>query len=649
MKRFFTKNQKLTLANFANWKCQICGEPLSDSFHADHIIPFSKGGSTDVCNGQALCPTCNLSKGNKMGKKIKLRDWQEEACEIIMKRTRKDKFETLIHATPGGGKTWLGLHTWKQLKKKYGYTHLLVIVPSDLLRMDWIEDASSNFNIPLSDGIIFAGQDKFSQFEGVVTTYATIHSQVGNYRNFCNNYRVLVIADEVHHVSIKEQAHSKWGASFEEAVSPAEKLVMLTGTPWTTKGDPIPFTSPKKNGDGYVKTHYTYTKARAIKDGVCRDSIIRPQKDVESLTNKTTGEVYDDFDAYTKGTGKDGYIHAVSNPTNMITMFRQGNAELNRLRDMGQHNASGLLVAPSIESAHLFADKIEKITGVKPMVVSTRDGNDKMDNSNRKKIKAFTEGTSRWIISVNMISEGIDIKKLQVLVFMSNAKTELYFRQVMGRVERRMNKNEADKTCYVYYISHPKLDAWVSKINDENSQGVAMRDIVATDEFAELEGNGDGGTNENDFVKDDIEIIMKDIQEYIVHNGIDVNEAVINEMTAIVANNNAYSRLPHGILILMAEANINERESNTTTESTGIPIIEQERILRSQLKPLLGRQVRKIGVSDKDKVFSIANNILNKMVGIASQNTASVDKLQAKYDLMLDLDAWSHELIRQVA
>ena len=65
MKRFFNKKQRLALAKDSNWKCSICNTTLSNNFHADHIIPFSLGGATDVSNGQALCGSCNLKKGNR--------------------------------------------------------------------------------------------------------------------------------------------------------------------------------------------------------------------------------------------------------------------------------------------------------------------------------------------------------------------------------------------------------------------------------------------------------------------------------------------------------------------------------------------------------------------------------------------------------
>ena len=47
-------------------RCQRCGSKVTlQSFHADHIVPHSKGGLTVLENLQALCASCNLAKGNR--------------------------------------------------------------------------------------------------------------------------------------------------------------------------------------------------------------------------------------------------------------------------------------------------------------------------------------------------------------------------------------------------------------------------------------------------------------------------------------------------------------------------------------------------------------------------------------------------------
>ena len=61
--RDFTEEQRLTIFRKYKGICQGCRKEIKwDEFHADHIVPFSKGGKTTVDNGQLLCAKCNLAK-----------------------------------------------------------------------------------------------------------------------------------------------------------------------------------------------------------------------------------------------------------------------------------------------------------------------------------------------------------------------------------------------------------------------------------------------------------------------------------------------------------------------------------------------------------------------------------------------------------
>ena len=64
--RTFSERDKITMYNRQKGLCAICGKPFEmKEMHGDHIIPWSKGGKTDLSNGQMLCTTCNLAKSDK--------------------------------------------------------------------------------------------------------------------------------------------------------------------------------------------------------------------------------------------------------------------------------------------------------------------------------------------------------------------------------------------------------------------------------------------------------------------------------------------------------------------------------------------------------------------------------------------------------
>jgi hypothetical protein len=64
--RSFSDEQRLAIYRRNEGRCQVCGIVCEDSaFHADHVVPHSRGGRTTVENGQVLCPEHNLSKGDR--------------------------------------------------------------------------------------------------------------------------------------------------------------------------------------------------------------------------------------------------------------------------------------------------------------------------------------------------------------------------------------------------------------------------------------------------------------------------------------------------------------------------------------------------------------------------------------------------------
>ncbi len=65
-KRVFGDTQVKELLKKSAGICSGCGANIAETpYHADHKIPWSKGGETNVDNGQILCVECNLKKSDK--------------------------------------------------------------------------------------------------------------------------------------------------------------------------------------------------------------------------------------------------------------------------------------------------------------------------------------------------------------------------------------------------------------------------------------------------------------------------------------------------------------------------------------------------------------------------------------------------------
>ena len=76
-REYIEKSTRYKILKRQNFKCAICGKKLKYNInsnfgeevaHIDHIHPVSKEDGTylgRLNNLQALCPGCNISKGNK--------------------------------------------------------------------------------------------------------------------------------------------------------------------------------------------------------------------------------------------------------------------------------------------------------------------------------------------------------------------------------------------------------------------------------------------------------------------------------------------------------------------------------------------------------------------------------------------------------
>jgi superfamily II DNA or RNA helicase len=482
MKRRFGARQRRVLAWVAGGRCALCGVRLAKDFHADHVWPYSRGGATVTNNGQALCGPCNLKKGNRM---LKLRPWQQQALEKAihwLTVVREDR-HFLINAAPGAGKTMASSAIARALIERGEIDRVVVIAPRAEVVSQWADDFRRVTGRYMSK-VTGRDGDIAAMNLDVCATWASVQGLQDAMQAVCRSARVLLICDEHHHAAVE----AAWGNGADGAFADAKFVLVLTGTPirsdgaqsvWMAYDDAGAINQPE---DGT----YTLTYGEAVDLGYCRPVTFHRHEgrftvDIDGsaqvhvsgrqravlskdLARLPTLQRALDFYrlACTPQFERDGVTPLAGGY--QATMLECAGQKLNDLR-YRMADAGGLVIAPTIDMAEYMVKLIERIEGETPILVHS-----KMPNADSK-IRAFRNTNKRWLVSVAMVSEGVDIPRLRLLVYLPHALTELAFRQAIGRVVRTAGPQD-DTRAYVVMPCLDTLETYARRVEDEMPSSV---------------------------------------------------------------------------------------------------------------------------------------------------------------------------------
>jgi superfamily II DNA or RNA helicase len=416
--------------------------------HGDHIVPHSKGGETSVENCQLISQSANSAKGAFF---FKPRRWQEEFFRQWMARVINT---FLLIVIPGGGKTMAALEAARRWMAAGSDRRLIVVVPTDNLREQWQEEAVK-FGIELQTKEF--GTNFKHGFQGGVVTYSLVASQPLVFRKLCSVAPTMVIFDEIHHCG--EEA--SFGRGVAHAFELAVERLLLSGTAWRSDGSAIPWV--QYDGNGFAVADYAYDYPHAINDDVVRFLVFDYSRgtithDLTGASHTLSSESSEDEAACLLRRLLDARGDFVRE------QIRQAHQKLLDVR--ASFPDAGALAA-CIDQSHavMVADVIREVTGCEPSVIVS---DDKVENDT---VRSFRNSKKEWIVAVRKVSEGTDIKRLQVLCYLTNTTAELFFRQLVGRVSRY--RGNEDREAYVYLPADPRLIACAQNI--ENAQVQALK------------------------------------------------------------------------------------------------------------------------------------------------------------------------------
>jgi superfamily II DNA or RNA helicase len=418
-----------------------------------------------------------------------LRAWQRSALVAYLRAQPRD---FLAVATPGAGKTTFALRIASELLASGAVQAVTVVAPTEHLKTQWAL-AAAKVGIMLDPGFKNSMGATSADFHGVALTYAGVAAHPLLHRARTERRRTLVILDEVHHAG---DALS-WGDAVREAFEPATRRLALTGTPFRSDTNPIPFVRYERGSDGITRSasDHGYGYSDALRDGVVRPVMFlaysgtatwktRAGEEItatlgEPLTNEQTAHAW--------RTALDPHGDW------MPAVLAAADHRLSEVR-RGMPDAGGMVIATDHKSAKLYAELLQGITGRPPVVVLSDDP------AASKKIGAFEASRDRWLVAVRMVSEGVDIPRLAVGVYATSVQTPLFFAQAVGRFVRARRPGE---TASVFLPSVPALLALAAEMEAERDHaldGPAKEQFLADELLAAANRTETDGEDEPGFV-----------------------------------------------------------------------------------------------------------------------------------------------------
>ncbi|WP_299572764.1 DEAD/DEAH box helicase family protein [uncultured Shewanella sp.] len=380
---------------------------------------------------------------------MKLRQWQQSCVEKALK-TYKQQSHFMCLATPGAGKTVMAAELAASLIKMGKVDFVLCFSPSSEVN-ESIRSTFSNRLQKRFDGLLGA--------IGSVYTYQSMASLTSDFWQLLCSHNVLVIMDEIHHLK-GTQLHNanSWGEEVLVNVQNKAKYTLaLSGTPWRSDSAPIVlsrFTEP----DNTIHCDFVYGLNQAIADGVCRrPSIALIDNEKIKLDYNQESKEFTSIAELLAGSNI-SYQALINNQQINHHILRQGVSKLKEIRDKSPL-AGGLVVASSIKHAKQLYQTLVKDFQQTACIVTS-----KLKHPSHT-IDAFRQNDIQWIVSVGMISEGTDIPRLQVCCHLSRIKTEMHYRQVLGRI-LRVTSDEVQQ-AWLFTLAEANLTEFAYRIGQD--------------------------------------------------------------------------------------------------------------------------------------------------------------------------------------
>lgn len=381
---------------------------------------------------------------------MKLRQWQARCINLAIEKYQNGRNHFLTLATPGSGKTMMASELAEQLLKSDLIDLVICFSPSSIIAIDFSESLHLRTQERF-DGLIGA--------RGRSLTYQNLQYLDASFWELFERYRVFVIFDEIHHCAGSNTDNANaWGEKIILNIqNKAQFTLALTGTPWRSDTAPIVL-SNYTHPNNKISCDYIYGLNEAIQDHVCRvPQIVAIDNDNIAVVDIKETKVFDSFKALLSQSIIP-YQEIIENEAVIHYVISSAHKKLSQIRQINP-DAAGLVVASSVNHANQIAKLMMANFNENSTVVTYKE------HDPTSIIQNFRHAKSQWIISVGMISEGTNIPRLQICCHLTNIKTEMHFRQILGRILRVTTSTNQE--AIIYMPAEPKLLEYACRIKQD--------------------------------------------------------------------------------------------------------------------------------------------------------------------------------------
>ncbi len=393
-----------------------------------------------------------------MRHRLRLRRWQKDALDRFEAHADRD---FLAVATPGAGKTRFALTAASRDLVRHPHRRVVVVTPTQHLKHQWAA-AGSELGLHLEPD--WRPAEGFPvDMHGIVVSFQQAASAARALRPIADD--AFAVLDEIHHAG----ADRAWGDGVAHGLELAARRLALSGPPFRSDRNPIPFV--EYDAWGQAVAHHVYGYDDALRDGgVVRPVFFPALNGHMEWTTPDGDHVHATFDDPMGRTHASQRLRTALSADGewLPTVIDQAHEQLLFLRET-QPDAGGLAITMDVDHAHAVARLLSERHGVDP-VVTVSD-----DPDATARIAAFAGSTEPWIVAVRMVSEGVDVPRLRVGVYATNTVTELFFRQAVGRLVRWSGPLRRQK-AFMFVPDDVRLRTFAAQLAEARTHSIAKRE-----------------------------------------------------------------------------------------------------------------------------------------------------------------------------